>query len=126
MQRNMDLVRMILMRIEGNPSGRAPDDLGIKGYSLEEIRYHAHIMMQEGLIEGTDVTKLLFTPGDTPRVTGVEARKISDGSTSRIEADLVVDCSGRSSRASEWMTSLGYPEIETEVVDAQAGYSTRR
>jgi 2-polyprenyl-6-methoxyphenol hydroxylase-like FAD-dependent oxidoreductase len=75
-------------------------------------------------IEGTDVTKLLFTAGDTPRVTGVEARKISDGSTSSIEADLVVDCSGRSSRASEWMTSLGYPEIETEVVDAQAGYST--
>ena len=50
-------------------------------------------------IEGTDVTKLLFTAGDTPRVTGVEARKISDGSTSGIEADLVVDCSGRSSRA---------------------------
>ncbi|HXN85991.1 MAG TPA: FAD-dependent oxidoreductase [Candidatus Binataceae bacterium] len=75
-------------------------------------------------IEGTDVTKLLFKAGDMSRVTGVEARKISDGSMSTIEADLVVDCSGRSSRASEWMTSLGYPEIETEVVDAQAGYST--
>jgi hypothetical protein len=62
MQRNMDLVRMILMRVEGSPSGRAPDDLGIKGYSLEEIRYHAHIMMQEGLIEGTDVTTM-HSPG---------------------------------------------------------------
>jgi len=75
-------------------------------------------------VEGTEVTALLFTPGDTPRVTGAEARKVSDRSVSRLEADLVVDCSGRSSRASEWLTGLGYPEVELEVVDAQAGYST--
>ena len=29
-------------------------------------------------IEGTEVTALLFPPGDTPRVTGVEARRVSD------------------------------------------------
>jgi hypothetical protein len=56
MQRNMDLVRMILMRIEGNPGGWAPPDLGIRSFSSEEIAYHAHIMRQEGLIEGGDVT----------------------------------------------------------------------
>jgi 2-polyprenyl-6-methoxyphenol hydroxylase-like FAD-dependent oxidoreductase len=75
-------------------------------------------------IEGTEVAALLFTPGDTPRVTGVEARRVSDGTLDRLDADLVVDCSGRSSRASEWLTRLGYPEVELEVVDAQAGYST--
>jgi Hypothetical protein (DUF2513) len=56
MQRNMDLVRTILLRMEGNPSGWAPHDLGIKGFSPEEIGYHCHIMVQEGLIEGADVT----------------------------------------------------------------------
>ena len=56
MQRNMDLVRTILLRIEGNPSGWAPGNFGIKSFSPEEIGYHAHIMMQEGLIEGPDVT----------------------------------------------------------------------
>jgi hypothetical protein len=56
MQRNMDLVRTILIRMESNPSGRAPRDFGIKGFSPEEVGYHAHIMMQEGLIEGYDVT----------------------------------------------------------------------
>jgi 2-polyprenyl-6-methoxyphenol hydroxylase-like FAD-dependent oxidoreductase len=76
------------------------------------------------LVEGTEVAALLFTAGDTSRVTGVETRKISDGSQSRLEADLVVDCSGRSSRASDWLKRLGYPEVETEVVDAEAGYST--
>ncbi len=66
MQRNMDLVRTILMRMESAPSGRAPNDLGIKSYTAEEIGYHAHIMMQEGLIEGSDDTTLQ-SPG--PRVT---------------------------------------------------------
>jgi 2-polyprenyl-6-methoxyphenol hydroxylase-like FAD-dependent oxidoreductase len=75
-------------------------------------------------IEGTEVTALLFAAGDTSRVTGVATRKIADSSASRLEADLVVDCSGRSSRATEWLAGAGNPEIEVEVVDAQAGYST--
>lgn len=75
-------------------------------------------------IEGTEVTSLLHPANDTSRVTGVETRKLVDSSLVRIDADLVVDCSGRSSRASEWMVSLGYPEVEVEVVDGQAGYST--
>ena len=56
MQRNMDLVRMILLRIESSPSGWASGNFGINSFSPEEIGYHAHIMMQEGLIEGVDVT----------------------------------------------------------------------
>lgn len=58
MQRNMDLVRTILMRMEDNPSGWAPQDLGIKAFSPNEIGYHCHIMIQEGLIEGIDVTNM--------------------------------------------------------------------
>ena len=58
MQRNMDLVRMILMRLETSPSGWAPNDLGIKSFPPEQIGYHVHIMMQEGLIEGNDVTTM--------------------------------------------------------------------
>lgn len=61
MQRNMDLVRMILLRMEGTPSGRTPKDLGIMSFPPEEIGYHAHIMMQEGLIEGCDVTNFEST-----------------------------------------------------------------
>src|SRR6266540_1190771 len=56
MQRNMDLVRMILTRLESSPRGWAPRDFGIQSFSAQEIGYHVHIMMQEGLIEGCDVT----------------------------------------------------------------------
>jgi hypothetical protein len=54
----MDLVRMILMRLESSPSGWAPNDLGIKSFPPEQIGYHAHIMKQEGLIEGANMTHL--------------------------------------------------------------------
>ena len=56
MQRNMDLVRTILMRIEESPSGRAAHPFGIAGFTPEQVGYHAHIMMEDGLIEGVDVT----------------------------------------------------------------------
>src|SRR5438552_1691119 len=56
MQRNLDLVRTILLRMEGTPSAWAPRDLVIRNTTAQEIAYHAHIMMQEGLIEGIDVT----------------------------------------------------------------------
>lgn len=58
MQRNMDLVRMILTRLENSPEGWAPRDFGIQSFSPQEIGYHAHIMKQEGLIEAADVTHL--------------------------------------------------------------------
>jgi hypothetical protein len=58
MQRNMDLVRTILMRIEGSPSGSAVHPFGIAGFSPEQVGYHAHIMMEDGLIEGVDVTTM--------------------------------------------------------------------
>ena len=59
MQRNMDLVRTILMRIEDSSSGWAVQPFGIAGFIPEKVGYHAHIMMEDGLIEGVDVTNML-------------------------------------------------------------------
>ena len=56
MQRNMDLVRTILMRIEDSPSGWATHPFGIAGFTSEQVGYHARIMMEDGLIEGDDIT----------------------------------------------------------------------
>ena len=58
MRRNMDLVRMILTRLESLQPGYAPSNFGIQSYSPEEIGYHAHIMKQDGLIEAADVTTM--------------------------------------------------------------------
>jgi hypothetical protein len=56
MQRNMDLVRTILMRMENSTPAHDRPGFGILGFSQLEIGYHVYIMMQEGLIEGSDVT----------------------------------------------------------------------
>jgi hypothetical protein len=37
--------------MEKSPAGWAPRDYGILAFSPDEIDYHAHIMMQDGLIE---------------------------------------------------------------------------
>jgi len=58
MQRNMDLVRMILMRIEDSPLGWAARPFEFAGYTPEEVGYHAHIMAEDGLIEAADVTTM--------------------------------------------------------------------
>lgn len=56
MQRNMDLIRTILKRLESSPGRSAPPHFGIVGFMPEQIDYHAHIMMQDGLIEAAGIT----------------------------------------------------------------------
>jgi DNA-binding PadR family transcriptional regulator len=51
MQRNMDLVRTILLWIENSPSGWVAPPFGIAGFTPEQVTYHAHIMMEDGLLE---------------------------------------------------------------------------
>ncbi|WP_328349220.1 FAD-dependent monooxygenase [Streptomyces sp. NBC_00445] len=57
-------------------------------------------------------------------VTGVLVRGPS-GTSTAIGADLVVDCSGRRSRASHWLTELGYPSPEVQLVESDVRYTTR-
>jgi 2-polyprenyl-6-methoxyphenol hydroxylase-like FAD-dependent oxidoreductase len=44
----------------------------------------------------------------------------------RISADAVVDASGRGSRLPHWLSELGYPSPDTELVEAHLGYASRR
>jgi 2-polyprenyl-6-methoxyphenol hydroxylase-like FAD-dependent oxidoreductase len=88
------------------------------------IRARVKAISNVHFVEATEVTRLLAAPGGAKRITGVETRRLGDNTVSQIEADLVVDCSGRSSRAPGWLGELGYAPAEREVVDADAGYST--
>jgi len=57
-KRDMNVVRQLVLAIEASPSGFAPKDLIIDGYTHEEIGYHLYIMLEAGLIRGADVTVL--------------------------------------------------------------------
>ena len=77
------------------------------------------------IIGGCDVLGLVATP-DHSRVTGVRLIPRQVGSTEEIlDADLVVDASGRGSRTPAWLQSLGYLAPEEQTVKVGITYATR-
>jgi 2-polyprenyl-6-methoxyphenol hydroxylase-like FAD-dependent oxidoreductase len=78
---------------------------------------------QVEVLEGTEVTGLV---GASDRVTGARVRsRGSDQPERDLSADLIVDASGRGSRAPKWFEALGLPAPAEEIVDAQLAYATR-
>lgn len=52
MKRDMDLVRNILLTLEAEPSGYAPQTINIDGYTKDQIGYHIYLMIDGELLEG--------------------------------------------------------------------------
>jgi flavin-dependent dehydrogenase len=69
------------------------------------------------VLEGHEVTALVPRGRD---VAGVVLR-----SGDAMTADLVVDATGRASRAPEWLVALGYPAPKETLVDPLLGYTSR-
>jgi len=77
------------------------------------------------VISATDVVNLTAS-ADKTRVTGVVLRR-REGSTapSELQADLVVDVSGRQSKAGAWLERLGYNAPPQETITSDIGYASR-
>lgn len=58
MQRDMALVRRLLLEIEAHPHGFVNAGVTVEGYSDDQIGYQLRLMVDEGLIEGRDATCL--------------------------------------------------------------------
>lgn len=69
-----------------------------------------------------DATGLL---GTADHVTGVIVRDMATGAHREMQADLVVDATGRASQLANWLTGMGLPPVETDVVDSGITYATR-
>lgn len=52
MKRDMELIRKMVLAVEDGQNGYAPDDLQIDGYTAEQLGYHAHLLIQDGLATG--------------------------------------------------------------------------
>jgi flavin-dependent dehydrogenase len=81
------------------------------------------------LLEGQQVTGIV-TSADRRTVTGVRLRahRPADGEAEAVEelgGGLVVDASGRHSKAPEWLAALGYEPPLEERVSALLGYASR-
>lgn len=75
-------------------------------------------------LEETEVVGLTSN-ADSTWVTGVQVRRRATAEEETIPADLVVDASGRGSKAPEWLRALGYPAPQETVISAFIGYASR-
>lgn len=93
------------------------------------IRRHLLRNPKVRVMEGVEVAGLVADAAGA-RVEGVRMRprhheETEEHETTVLRADLVVDVSGRGSRAPEWLQELGQPAPRETVVDAFWGYATR-
>lgn len=65
------------------------------------------------------------TTADRGRVTGVLVRRQSDDTEFELEADVVVDTTGRGSRTPAWLEELGYERPAEDRVKIGLAYTTR-
>ena len=108
----------------------APAPIGLKGLHVSrpllEDRVRARVRAIENVevVDRADVAGLTASAG---RVTGVRLLRGRDGSAEeRIGGDLVVDASGRGSRAPRWLAELGYEAPAEESMRVDVTYVTRR
>ncbi|QGV82152.1 NAD(P)/FAD-dependent oxidoreductase [Streptomyces ficellus] len=81
---------------------------------LADPRVHA--------VQGAEAVGLL---GDATRVRGVRLRERGSGETRVLEADLVVDASGRATQAPRWLAEIGAEPPHEENIETGLAYATR-
>jgi 2-polyprenyl-6-methoxyphenol hydroxylase-like FAD-dependent oxidoreductase len=89
------------------------------------IRRRVRAVANVAVLDGHAVTGLLSDDGGK-RISGVTVKRPDVGvAERRLDADLVVDASGRGSRAPAWLREMGYERPEEERIEIGAGYTTR-
>lgn len=86
-----------------------------------------HVVRQRALAGRVSVwerARALRLLGDARRVTGVVVRR-GDTPAEEVRADIVIDATGRWSRAGRWLAEIGGHDIPEAVVDSGLAYSTR-
>ena len=111
---------------------RFPSDLKVLAFTRPLLDLHVRRRLAGNanveILDNTDVLGLL--PDSTPNhLAGVLICPKASESDRRVAktltADLVVDATGRASRAPRWLSDLGYDKPEEIVIDANLGYSSR-
>jgi 2-polyprenyl-6-methoxyphenol hydroxylase-like FAD-dependent oxidoreductase len=104
-------------------------DIGLEGVVVSrpflehKVRARVRALPNVTFLDGHDGEEPVF---DAPsgRVKGLIVRNRKTGETSTIDADLVVDASGRGSAAPKWLRQWGYGEVEESSVRVDVGYAT--
>jgi 2-polyprenyl-6-methoxyphenol hydroxylase-like FAD-dependent oxidoreductase len=105
-------------------------DAGLQGITVSRpclegaIRERVRAIPNVNFIEGVDISAPTFDSAKG-RVSGVQLTDRETKAEQTLEADLVVDATGRGSQAAKWLESWGFGSPDTTVVKVDVGYSTR-
>ncbi|MFJ6659946.1 FAD-dependent monooxygenase [Streptomyces sp. NPDC091377] len=123
-----------LVHIMRDMVSRAPNEVWFRRFAAT---HHRNLVCSRDLLDSVlrervladrritlrqDATALTLD-GSRRRVTGVRVR--AGGEVSSLAAELIVDASGRGSRAPVWLQDLGVPKVAEREVDAGVVYATR-
>jgi 2-polyprenyl-6-methoxyphenol hydroxylase-like FAD-dependent oxidoreductase len=126
-----------LIHVMGDMVSRAPNEIWFRRFTTT---HHRNLVCSRDLLDATLRTRVLTDPritlhenttalsleGDADRVTGVRvSTAASDAREAVLPAELVVDASGRGSRAARWLVGLGLPQVVEREVNAGVAYATR-
>jgi len=118
-----DIVRNFRWFFEGAPLARPASGMdgliASRPFLEAAVRRRVRALPAVTTLDGTHVSGLTATAG-RGRVTGVT---LADGRT--LDADLVVDASGRGSRTPRWLAASGYQAPREERIEIGLGYTTR-
>jgi 2-polyprenyl-6-methoxyphenol hydroxylase-like FAD-dependent oxidoreductase len=109
------------------PSRRMPDEFMASSRVLLEwhVRRHIRARAEVRFLENSEVTGLLAST-DRSQVVGVRVqRRGAEDAPEELRADLVVDASGRFSKAPAWLNALGYAAPPEETITSGLGYASR-
>ena len=114
--------------LNGHHFRRGPSGLTLVSASRNVLEHHLRRRIRSlpavSLIDRCDVVGLAENGG---RITGVRMLQRADDSVEELlDVDLVVDATGRGSRAPVWLSDIGFPRPEEEQLRVDLGYTTRR
>jgi 2-polyprenyl-6-methoxyphenol hydroxylase-like FAD-dependent oxidoreductase len=106
----------------------APAHSGLPGLAVSRpfLEFRLRLRLAEkgnvSILAPCNTVGLIASP-DGRTVAGVRVMA-QDGGVEELEADLVVDASGRGSHTPDWLAEIGYPQPQEEKVDVDLGYSS--
>jgi 2-polyprenyl-6-methoxyphenol hydroxylase-like FAD-dependent oxidoreductase len=123
-----------LAELRFSPGGHP---LCLKGHPPEATTYQASRPYLEGqvrarvralptveIVDRCDVVRLVTTAA-RDRVTGVRILRSAGGVEETLGADLVLDATGRSGRATAWLATIGYDQPPQERLTIHLKYASR-
>jgi len=123
-----DIIRDSVWIMRGAPVARFDSGLvgllGTRTLLESQVRRRVRAIPGIVLLGGHDVVHLTAT-ADGSRVTAAVLAPRDGGEHITVAADLVVDATGKGSRAARWLADLGYCEPPTDEVAAAITYVTR-